>query len=44
MWVTSRANATHSDGKAIDDHAQAVIGMIFRNSTAGLVARRTSPR
>lgn len=42
MRVTSRANATHSDGKAIGDHAMAFIGMNFRHSMDDLAIRPTS--
>lgn len=41
MRVTSRANATPSDGEAIYDLAIAAIGMILTQSTAELTARRT---
>lgn len=42
MRVTSRAKATQSDGKAVDDLAMAAIGMSFTQAAA-LTARRTSP-
>jgi len=43
MRVTSRAKATQSDGKVIDDLAMALIGMSSTQATAALTARRTSP-
>lgn len=43
MRGSSRAKATPSAGKAIDDLAVAVSGMSFTRATLELTARRTSP-
>jgi len=40
MRVTSRASATPSDGKAIDDPAMAALDMISTQLTAEFTARR----